>query len=106
MIGDVFKRLRLEKRVGFKKVYEETGISDSRLHRFEAGNTKALSIDEIAMLAGFYGVDLGLVLAQAGYLEEKEASFQNMDHLTMEDRKHIQKEIDYITGLRSKNNGL
>lgn len=104
LICDVLKNVRIETKHSFKNVYDKTGISDSRLHRFEEGNIKALSIDEIYKLTEFYGIDFESILLQSGYLKKDRGVFKNTQRLSKEDVDHIQKEIDYIVGLKEKSN--
>lgn len=103
MIGEIIKRIRTSKGITLKEVYEKTGISDSRLHRFEHGKHKSLSLDELASLAESLGVSLNYVLSIAGYIRPENTNFQNINLLTESDIQHIQNEIDMIVELRSGN---
>ena len=100
MIGEVIKEIRTSKRITLKEVYIKTGISDSRLHRFENGKTKALSIDELKALTEFYGVSLDYLLCSSGYIIHQDNVFDGTDLLDENDIKHIQNEIDMIVGLK------
>lgn len=100
MIGKVIKEIRTIKRITLKEVYIKTGISDSRLHRFECGKTKALSIDELKALTDFYGVSFDYLLCRAGYIKRQDNVFDDTDLLDNNDIKHIQNEIDMIVKLK------
>lgn len=100
MIGEVIKEIRTSKGITLKEVYIKAGISDSRLHRFENGKTKALSVDELKALTEFYGVSLDYLFCSAGYIKHQDNVFDNTDLLDENDIKHIQNEIDMIVELK------
>lgn len=100
MIGEIIKEIRTSKRITLKEVYIKTGISDSRLHRFENGKSKALSLDELKTLIEFYGVSLDYLLCSAGYIKRQDNVFNSTDLLDENDIIHIQNEIDMIVELK------
>lgn len=100
MIGKLIRDIRISKRLTLKEVYKKTGISDSRLQRFENGKTQTLSIDELTILTRLFDVPLDYLLYNAGYIEHQENVFQNIDLLDENDIKHIQNEIDMILELK------
>ena len=102
MIGEVIRDIRTKKRITLKEVYEKTGISDSRLHRFENGKIKALSIDELSALADLFSVSLKYLLCSAGYIkcDDHDNVFEKTNLLDENDIKHIQNEIDMIVELK------
>ena len=104
LICDYLKQLRILKQFSLKSVYESTGISDSRLHRFEDGNIRILSIDEIFNLTELYNVSFEEVLMKSGFLKKPNFIFKNTEHLSINDYEHIQNEIDYIIKIKDSKN--
>ena len=100
MIGELIKKIRTSKRITLKEVYAKTGISDSRLHRFEKGNIKVLSIDDLKELTEFYGVSLDYLLCSAGYIKRQDSIFDDTDLLDENNIKHVQNEINMIIELK------
>lgn len=100
MLGENIKEIRISKRITLKKVYEKTGISDSRLHRFENGKTDVLSLDEIVVLSEMFGYSLDSLLINAGYIKHPNSIFENTDLLDESEIKHIQDEINMIVELK------
>lgn len=102
-LGNCLKEARIRQGMSLKKVYRETGITDSRLRRIENGATafeEAFSFTKD--LAKLYKIDLVNLLINTGYLDDEALSsykrvFRNVDLLSAEERDHIQEQIDLFT---------
>lgn len=100
-LGEHLKRLRNERGLSQYKVYESTGITDSRLSKAENGAWNNLKLSELKKLADLYETPVIPMCLMAGLLngsdiEEYHSSFKNVALLDDEDKQHIQSEIDYI----------
>lgn len=89
------------------KVYEITGITDSRLSKAENGADSTLNPAEIKKLASLYGVAVVPMYIMAGYLdasdlEEYRSGFKNTELLDNEEKQHVQEEIDFINRRKDK----
>ena len=98
-LGEYLKDIRTEKGMSLHKVYENTGITDSRLSKAETGNN--LKLSELKKLAELYEKPVILMCLLAGLfsrsdIEEYHSEFRNVDLLDEEDKQHIQSEIDYL----------
>lgn len=102
-LGGYFKDVRIQRGLSLKDVYKKTGISDSRLSRFENGSS---SFEEsfffVKDLAELYRVDLVDLLLKAGFLNSEALSsyervFRNVELLTDAEMHHIQEQIDLFT---------
>ena len=87
--------------MGLYKVYEKTGITDSRLSKAENGAWCNLKLSEIRKLADLYKVPVIPMCMMAGLfdesdIEEYHSCFRNVALLDDEDKQHVQSEIDYI----------
>lgn len=107
-LGDYFKDARIQRGLSLKDVYKKTGISDSRLSRFENGNN---SFEEgflfVKNLAELYHIDLVDLLIKSGCLDPKALSsyervFRDVELLTDAEMNHIQEQIDLFTKERKK----
>lgn len=101
VFGDYLKDIRSKKGLSLAKVYELTGITNSRLCRTENGSDEILNPAEIKKLAALYGVAVVPMYLMAGYLdtsdlEEYRSGFKNTDLLDTDEKKHIQDQIDFI----------
>lgn len=99
--GDYLKEVRNEKGLSQAKVYELTGITNSRLCKAENGADATLNPAELKKLASLYGVAVVPMYIMAGYLdtsdlEEYRSGFKNTGLLDEEEKKHIQDQIDFI----------
>ena len=79
--SDYLKHLRNDKGISLYKVYEETGITDSRLSKAENGAWSNLKLSEIKKLADLYGVPIITMCLMAGLfdisdLEEYHSGFK------------------------------
>ena len=96
-IGAHLKSLRTERGLSLKAVYNECGISDSRLSRIEHGEANTIDPE-----ARFYNVDVISLLLVAGYLDESDLKdyqfrFKNAALLDDEELQGIQTMIDLLT---------
>ncbi len=99
--GDYLKQIRNEKGLSQAKVYEYTGITNSRLCKAENGADTTLNPEELKKLASLYEVAVVPMYIMAGYLdtsdlEEYRSGFKNTDLLDADEKKHIQDQIDFI----------
>lgn len=100
-LGEYLKKLRNEKGLSQYKVYESTGITDSRLSKAENGAWSNLKLSELKKLADLYEAPVIPMCLMAGLfdksdIEEYHSNFKNVALLDDEDKKHIQSEIDFI----------
>ena len=101
-IGAHLKSLRTERGLSLKAVYNECGISDSRLSRIEHGEANTIDPEVLRSLARFYNVDVISLLLVAGYLDESDLKdyqfrFKNVALLDDEELQGIQTMIDLLT---------
>ena len=99
--GEYLKQLRNDCGLSLHKVYEKTGITDSRLSKAENGAWCNLKLSEIRKLADLYKVPVIPMCMMAGLfdesdIEEYHSCFRNVALLDDEDKQHVQSEIDYI----------
>lgn len=104
-LGKHLKMLRNSNGMSLHKVYENTGITDSRLSKAENGSWNNLKLVELKRLAVLYNSPIIPLCLMAGLfdssdIEEYHSRFKNVALLDDEDIQHIQSEIDYI--LRKK----
>lgn len=104
-LGEYLRNIRNKNGLSLNKVYQETGITDSRLSKAENGAWSNLKLSEIRKLADLYEVSVISICLHAGFfsesdIEEYQSCFRNVILLDDEDKQHIQSEIDYI--LRKK----
>ncbi len=100
-LGEHLKQLRSDKGLSLYKVYERTGITDSRLSKAENGAWNNLKLSELKKLADLYGAPVIPMCLMAGLfdasdIEEYHSGFKNVALLDDEDKQHVQSEIDYI----------
>ena len=100
-LGAHLKQLRNDCGFSLYKVYEKTGITDSRLSKAENGAWCNLKLSEIRKLADLYEAPVIPMCLMAGLfdesdIEEYHSGFKNVALLDDEDKQHVQSEIDYI----------
>ena len=100
-LGEHLKRLRNDMGLSLYKVYQQTGITDSRLSKAENGASSNLKLSELKKLAVLYETPIIPMCLMAGMfdasdIEEYHSGFKNVALLDDEDKQHIQSEIDYI----------
>lgn len=99
--GNYLKTVRSEKGISQARVYEKTGITNSRLSKAENGADDTLNPVELKKLAILYEVAVVPMYIMAGYLdtsdlEEYRSGFKNTELLDDEEKKHIQDQIDFL----------
>ena len=107
MTDDLGKRLRAYRNnLGYslKQVYEQTGITNSRLSKIEH-NTLHCPAAELKKLCELYSVPAIPPFIKAGYLDQKDLQdyqtfFTGSEELDDEERKHIQWEINKFNSNR------
>lgn len=100
-LGEHLRKLRNDKGLSLSKVYDQTGITDSRLWKAENGAWDNLKLSELKRLADLYEAPVIPLCLMAGLfdrsdIEEYHSGFKNVALLDDEDKVHIQSEIDYI----------
>lgn len=101
-IGSYLKELRNRCNLSLKDVYDQCGVTDSKLSRMERGEGKPLDPSELKKLAQLYGVGVVPIYIIAGYLDESDLSdyqfvFKNAHLLNTEEKQSIQTQIDLLT---------
>lgn len=104
--GEWLKQIRNERGLSLNKVYEQTGITDSRLSKAENGSWNILKLEELKSLASLYEVSIIYLCLKANLFGEEDimeyrSCFHNVEYLDEEERRHIQLEIDFI--IKNKN---
>lgn len=111
-LGSYLKQQRLRCKLSLKKVYEQSGITDSKLSRFERGQGNLPNPPELIKLSRLYGISIISLYITAGYLRESDLSeyqyvFKNADLLSEEETQNIQAQINLFTrGRRTINNDI
>jgi len=100
-LGEYLRLTRNERGLSLYKVYEKTGITDSRLSKAENGAWNNLKLSELKKLADLYEVPIIPMCMMAGFfddsdIEEYHSGFRNVALLDDDDKQHIQSEIDYF----------
>jgi HTH-type transcriptional regulator, competence development regulator len=103
-LGDRLKESREKCGLSLKKVYEITGITDSRLSKMERGQIDCTP-DDIKKLARLYNVYLIPLYLLADFLSEDDVKecqyvFQGVTSLDAEEIQHIQAQIDFLNKKR------
>ena len=99
-LGNRLKESRERSGLSQKKVYEITGITDSRLSKMERGQIDCTPGD-LKKLAHLYSIRLIPLYVLADYLSEKDIEeyqfvFQGVSSLDDEEMQHIQTQIDFL----------
>jgi len=103
-LGIRLKESREKSGLSMKKVYEITGITDSRLSKMERGQIDCTPA-ELKKLAHLYNIHLIPLYVLADYLNEKDIKeyqfvFQGIASLDSEEMQHIQAQIDFLNKKR------
>lgn len=103
-LGDRLKDSRENIGLSQKKVFEITGITDSRLSKMERGQITC-SPDDLRRLSGLYNVNLIPLYMLADYLNENDIKeyqfvFRGISYLDDEEIQHIQAQIDFLNKIR------
>lgn len=105
-IGSCLKDKRTQCNLSLKDIYDQCGITDSKLSRIERGE-KLPDPAELKKLAQIYGLDVISLFIMAGYLDRNDLSnyqfvFQNVDLLNDEEKQSIQTQISLLTKGRKR----
>ncbi|MDE7330992.1 MAG: helix-turn-helix domain-containing protein [Lachnospiraceae bacterium] len=101
-LGQYLKTMRIQNNLSTRDVEKETGITISQLSRLECNITRNPSPKALKKLALFYNIKLTDLFQKAGYLGPEdidaymETCFKGIEKLSLEDRKQIQNQIDYL----------
>jgi transcriptional regulator with XRE-family HTH domain len=103
-LGHLLKVSREKSCLSLKKVYEITGITDSRLSKMERGQINCTP-DDLKKLAHLYNIHLIPLYVLAGYLNEVDIKeyqfvFKGVSSLDDEEMQHIQAQIDFLNKKR------
>jgi transcriptional regulator with XRE-family HTH domain len=101
MFGSYLKKLRNDAALSLNDVYEQSGITDSKLSRMERGEGKPLEPMELHKLAQLYHVNVIPLYIRAGYLTEQDLVdyklvFHGAELLTEEEIHSIQTQINLL----------
>lgn len=101
-LGQYLRKLREENKLSTRDVEKGTGITTSQLSRLECNITRNPSPKALKKLALFYNIKLIELYQIAGYLDPGDLNlymkvcFKGVEKLNQEDKKQIQKQIDYL----------
>lgn len=111
-LGAYLKEMRKKSGLSLKEVHAHCGITDSKLSRMERDEGSQLTPIELRKLAKLYQIDLVQLFLVAGYLDESDLAtyqlvFRDASLLTLEEKQHIQEQIDlFIKGRTVSANGV
>lgn len=111
-IGAYLKEQRNRRHLSLKDVYDQCGITDSRLSRQERGDGQILKLTELRKLAQLYGIGVVPLYIMAGYLNAQDLAdyqlvFKNADLLNAEEKQSIQTQINLLVkGREASNNDI
>lgn len=101
-LGQYLRTVRKQNKLSTRDVEKGTGITTSQLSRLECNITRTPSPIALKKLALFYNIKLIELYQKAGYLNSEdidmhtETYFIGIEKLDQEDKKQIQKQIDYL----------
>lgn len=106
-MSELSNRLKVSREkcgLSLKKVYEVTGITDSRLSKMERGQID-YTPDDLIKLAHLYNIHLIPLYVSAGYLNEEDIKeyqfvFHGVSYLDEEEMQCIQALIDLLNKKR------
>ena len=101
-VGTYLKQQRIRCHLSLKDVYEQSGITDSKLSRLERGEGKMLEPPDLKKLARLYEIAVVPLYIMAGYLDEQDLRdyqflFRNAELLSEEEKQNIQTQINLFT---------
>ena len=101
-IGSYLKEQRIKCHLSLKDVFDQCGITDSKLSRIERGEGKPLSPLELKKLAQIYKIGVISLYIKAGYLDESDLvdyqfMFENANLLNEDELQSIQTQINLLT---------
>ncbi len=99
-LSNRLKESRKKSGLSLKRVYEITGITDSRLSKIERGQIDCTPAD-LKKLAHLYNIHLISLYVLADYLNEEDIReyqyvFQGVSSLDNEEMQHVQAQIDFL----------
>lgn len=99
-VGALLKRHRERLSLSLNAVYEQTGITSTRLNRIEHNLINEPSPDALKKLAILYQIDLIHLFKLAGYLDDQVTKevypFRNYEILNDDECEFIQLSIDFF----------
>jgi len=100
-IGAYLREQRIRLSLSLNDVYEQTGITSTRLNRIELDRVNEPSPEVLKKLAVLYRIDLIYLYKMVGYLEDTDIlsqlkPFNNYEMLSDEERNFIQQAIDIL----------
>lgn len=109
LLGSYLKAKRNEKGLSLNDVYNQTGLTDSRVSKLENNSYKEPSPIMLKTLAELYEISTVELFIKAGYLTYDSLDlcsqiFHGIELLKEEDKKHIQEQIDYLASKNKKEN--
>lgn len=104
-LGNRLKESREKIGLSQKKIYEITGITDSRLSKMERGQIDCTP-EDLKKLAHLYNIHLIPLFVLADYLNEEDIKeyqfvFRGVSSLDDEEMQHIQAQIDFLNKRRA-----
>lgn len=111
-LGAYLKDMRKKSGLSLKEVHAQCGITDSKLSRMERDEGPQLTANELRKLAKLYQIDVVQLFLFAGYLDENDLAtyqlvFRDASLLTVEEKQHIQEQIDlFIKGRKVSTHGV
>ena len=100
-LGDYLRNTRNERGLSLSEVHKRIGITNSRLCKAENGSDNILSALDLKKLSMLYDVTIIPMFIMAGFLdvsdlEEYRSGFKNTSMLDLDEKNHIQDQIDFI----------
>ncbi|CAM3080512.1 Transcriptional regulator, contains XRE-family HTH domain [Lactobacillus bombicola] len=95
--GKYLKQLRLSNRLSMADVFDQTGITNSRLSKLEHDQITDPKISTICKLSKCYQVSVITMLNEAGMGSAKPVPLQHTSFLTSKELEVIQQIIDLFT---------
>ena len=103
-LGNRLKESRENIGLSQKKVYQITGITDSRLSKIERGQI-CCAPEDLKKLARLYKINLIPLYVLADYINEEDIKeyqflFRGVSYLDDEEIQHIQSQVDFLNKKR------
>lgn len=100
-LGEHLRSLRESRKLSLNDVEKAINITTTRLNRIEHNVVNEPSPRVLSALADFYDISIIDLYIRAGYLPDNVLNicpkiFNGIEHLSDDDRKHIQQQIDYL----------
>lgn len=97
--GEYLKALREKQRMSLRDVERECGVSNSYLGQIEQGRRPPPHPNILKKLAAFYHVSVYELMRAAGYLDEEQRQWSEMERLRWAVNA-IQQDPEYVFGIR------